>query len=233
MVNSGSMKILALVPAHNEAARILPVIQAAQAYLPVLVIDDGSSDETSEVARAAGAEVLRHVPNQGKGKALKAGFRHALDDDYDAVLTLDADGQHDPDEIPAFLEAYATRGSDLIIGSRDFSQMPFSRRFANTSGRLLFSRALGQTIRDNQSGYRLVSRRLAQAALDSRHEGFEFEVDMVVICVKRGWRLDWVPIRTIYGTGSSHISPLRHTGRFLRLVWKTFREVRSSSQKKD
>jgi glycosyltransferase involved in cell wall biosynthesis len=233
MVNSGTMKILAIIPAHNEATRILPVIQVALTHLPVLVVDDGSSDTTSAIAHDAGAMVLRQVPNQGKGKALKAGFRRALDENFDAVLTLDADGQHDPAEIPLFLEAFAARGSDLIIGSRDFSQMPFSRRFANTSGRLLFSRAMGQTIHDNQSGYRLVSRRLAQAALASQHGGFEFEVDMLVICVQHGWRLDWVPIRTIYGSESSHISPLKHTGRFLRLVWKTFREVRSSSPKKE
>ena len=227
------MNILAVIPAHNEASRISPVIQTALIHLPVLVIDDGSTDNTAAISRAAGAEVQIQTPNQGKGKALKTGFQHALDHNYDAVLTLDADGQHDPAEIPAFLEAYAERDGDLIIGSRDFSKMPFSRRFANTSGKVLFSRALGRTIHDNQSGYRLVSRRLVQAALASPQSGFEFEVDMVVICVRNGWRLDWVPIRTIYGNQSSHISPLKHTGRFLHLVWKTYRQVRSSPHKKD
>ncbi len=226
------MNILALIPAHNEASRILPVIQGARAHLPILVVDDGSTDSTSEIAQSAGAQVLRQTPNQGKGKALKAGFAHALDQNYDAVITLDADGQHDPSEIPAFLNAYAARQADLIIGARDFSKMPRVRRFSNTSGRFLFSRALGRPIRDNQSGYRLVSRRLMQAALASDQGGFEFEVDMVVICVQQGWLLDWVPIRTIYGTGSSHISPLRHTARFLRLVWKTYRKVHFSPKER-
>ena len=220
------MKIIALIPAHNEAPRVGAVITDAREHLPVLVVDDGSTDETSAAARAAGAEVLRQEPNQGKGKALKAGFRHALAAGYDAILTLDADGQHDPVEIPAFLSAYAAHHGDLIIGMRDFSRMPISRRFANTSGRLLFSWAMRQTIHDNQSGYRLLSARLAEASLESQHGGFEFEVDMLVICVNRGWGLDWVPISTIYGVGQSHISPIRHIGRFMRLVWHTRKAVR-------
>jgi glycosyltransferase involved in cell wall biosynthesis len=220
--------LLALIPAYNEAARIAPVIRGAAAYLPVLVIDDGSRDDTVQIAEDAGAHVLRQKPNQGKGAALKAGFRLALSDIFDAVLTLDADGQHDPSEIPAFLEAYRRRSSDLIIGARDFSQMPFSRRFANTSGQALFSWAIGQPIRDNQSGYRLISRRLLEATLDSSQGGFEFEVEMIVTCVQHQYTLDWVPIRTIYAGESSHISPLKHVGRFLSLVWRTRRQIHSA-----
>ena len=215
--------IIALIPAHNEAGRITPVIRGALAHLPVLVVDDGSTDATSQVAEAAGAQVLRQEPNQGKGAALKAGFRQALAGGYDAVLTLDADGQHDPAEIPAFLLAFQQKTPDLIIGARDFSQMPFSRRLANTSGQALFSWALGQPVRDNQSGYRLISRRLMEAALDSQQGGFEFEVEMIVICVQRHYALDWVPIRTIYAGEHSHISPLKHVSRFLSLVWRTRR----------
>ena len=220
--------LIALIPAYNEAARITPVIQGALAHLPVLVVDDGSRDATSQVAGAAGASVLRQEPNQGKGAALKAGFRRALAEGCDAVLTLDADGQHDPAEIPAFLEAYRTRSPDLLIGARDFSRMPFSRRFANTSGQALFSWAVGRPIRDNQSGYRLISRRLLEATLQSTLGGFEFEVDMIVICVQHGFALDWVPIRTIYGDERSHISPLKHVSRFLQLVWHTRRLMRTA-----
>ncbi|HSN76998.1 MAG TPA: glycosyltransferase family 2 protein, partial [Anaerolineae bacterium] len=91
---------LALIPAYNEAQRIAPVIAATLQHLPALVVDDGSRDDTAGVAEAAGATVLRQAPNQGKGAALRAGLRWALDRRYDAVLTLDADGQHDPAEIP-------------------------------------------------------------------------------------------------------------------------------------
>lgn len=224
------MTLLTLIPAHNEAPRIEPVIRGALAHLPVLVVDDGSTDNTAVVARAAGAEVLVQTPNQGKGAALKAGFRRALELGSAAVITLDADGQHDPAEIPNFIAAYQQRSPDLLIGSRDFTKMPPVRRFANTSGRALFSWALGQPIADNQSGYRLVSRRLIEAALQSSLSGFEFEVEMVVLCVRRGFRLDWTPIRTIYGDERSHISPLKHTARFLSLVFQTRKAMRKPQE---
>src|SRR5512147_1986690 len=137
------MKILTVIPANNEAGGITPVIQGARAHLPVLVVDDGSKDATSQVARAAGADVLRQEPNQGKGQALKTGFRRALELGYDAVLTMDADGQHDPAEIPAFLERFSAGQGDLIIGARDYRLMPIVRRCSNTVGRWTFSWAIG------------------------------------------------------------------------------------------
>lgn len=214
-------KVLALIPAYNEASRIVPVIQEALAHLPVLVVDDGSKDDTALVSGQAGAEVLKQVPNQGKGAALRFGFKHALTKGYAAVLTLDADGQHDPAEIPKFLDAYAKNEADLIIGQRDFRQMPPIRRMANWLGRTSFSWAIGQPIADNQSGYRLISRHLMEAILDSNESGFEFEVEMIVVCVRLGLKLDWVPIRTIYAGESSHIDPLTHTRNFIRILKQT------------
>ncbi|MEW5961659.1 MAG: glycosyltransferase family 2 protein [Chloroflexota bacterium] len=213
--------ILALLPAYNEARRLPPVIAGVRAHLPALVVDDGSGDDTANAAAAAGAAVVRQKPNQGKGAALRAGFRQALEQGYEAVLTLDADGQHDPAEIPTFLHTYRQRQADLIIGSRDFSQMPPVRRLSNTLGGWAFSWAVGQPIRDNQSGYRLLSRRMMEAVLSSHEQGFEFEVEMIVVCLQRGFRLDWVPIRTIYADQGSHINPARHLFNFLRLVWQT------------
>lgn len=212
--------VLALIPAHNEAEHIARVVKSARAYLPVLVVDDGSADDTAQCAEAAGARVLRQSPNQGKGAALQAGFRQAIAEDYDAVLTLDADGQHAPDEIPAFLKVYSATSADLVIGQRDFHKMPWARRLANTLGRWLFSWAMGRPIADNQSGYRLLSRRLMEAVLDSGESGFEFEVDMIAVCVERGWRIAWVPIRTIYAGEKSHIRPGAHTLNFVRVVWQ-------------
>jgi glycosyltransferase involved in cell wall biosynthesis len=194
----------------------------------VLVVDDGSTDRTAEVAREAGATVLRQRPNQGKGIALQAGFRRALEMGCEAVVTLDADGQHDPDEIPSFLQAYEERGADLIIGARDFTRMPLTRRVANTAGTWAFSWAVGQAIRDNQSGYRLVSRRLMSASIGSDETGFEFEVEMIVICIENGYRLDWVPICTIYAGESSHIRPWRHTRNFFRVVRQARQRIRAA-----
>jgi glycosyltransferase involved in cell wall biosynthesis len=221
---------IALVPAYNEALHIDDVVTGANTHLPVLVVDDGSSDETAAKAESAGALVLRQVPNQGKGAALRAGFRFALQQGYQGVLTLDADGQHDPAEIPIFLDRYQQTRADLIIGARDFSQMPLVRRFSNTFGRWSFSWALGQPDRDNQSGYRMISRRLMEAMLLSSEGGFEFEVDMIVICVEEGFLLDWVPIRTIYAGESSHINPLKHTLNYFRMIWQTRQRMRAARQ---
>ena len=220
--------IIALVPAYNEEARIAPVLEQARIHLPVLVVDDGSTDGTAALAQEMGATVIRQVPNQGKGAALCAGFRHAIDSGYEAVVTLDADGQHDPAEIPAFLQAYSQHPSDLIIGARTFSEMPLVRRIANQTGTLAFSWAMGERIPDNQSGYRMISRRLMEAMLDSGESGFEFEVEMIVTCVQRGYTLDWVPIRTIYAGESSHIQPWHHLVHFFRVVWQTRQRMRSS-----
>ena len=219
--NTESARVLALIPAYNEAPHIVRVVAGACAYLPVLVVDDGSTDDTAARAKASGAAVLHQMPNQGKGSALRSGFRQAIYEGYDAVLTLDADGQHDPTEIPKFLRAYNAGRANLIIGQRDFSQMPPIRRLANSLGRWSFSWALGQHIPDNQSGYRLVDRQLMEEMLASSERGFEFEVEMIVICVGRGLVLDWVPIRTIYAGERSHINNFEHTINFLCMLWQT------------
>lgn len=218
---ASSHPIIVLIPAYNEAAHIEAVVRPARQYLPVLVIDDGSTDDTAAQARAAGAQVWEQQTNRGKGMALRAGFRWALAHDYVAAITLDADGQHDPSEIPRFLAAYASTHADLIIGARDFSQIPPVRRLANTLGRKSFSWALGQDIPDNQSGYRLLSQRLMADTLGSREQGFEFEVEMIVLCVLRGYPLHWLPIRTIYADERSHIHPFWHTIHFIRMVART------------
>jgi glycosyltransferase involved in cell wall biosynthesis len=214
-------EICVLIPAYNEARHVQAVVAAARRYAPVLVVDDGSTDGTAQQAEAAGARVWRQTPNQGKGAALRAGFRLALQEGYRAVITLDADGQHDPDEIPPFLAVFAARMPDLIVGARDFHQMPLVRRIANTVGGWFFSWALGIPVRDNQSGYRLLTARLMKAVLESVENGFEFEVEMIVQCVKRHYVLEWVPIRTIYGNQASHIQPWHHTVNFFRVVWQS------------
>jgi len=221
-------QIIALIPAYNEKDHIAAVVQAAKAHLPVWVVDDGSKDDTVRLAEQAGAKVIRQIPNQGKGAALKRGFAAALDEGVEAVITLDGDGQHDPAEMPHFLEEYARSPRSMIIGKRDFSKMPFSRRLANTSGGLLFSWSVGRKIADNQSGYRLIRGDLMKVMAETAERGFEFEVDMIVQCIKRGWEIGWVPIRTIYAGESSHIQPLQHVRRFMRVAVSARRELRKS-----
>jgi glycosyltransferase involved in cell wall biosynthesis len=224
-------EILALIPTYNEAKHIAGVVSATLAHLPVLVVDDGSTDDSAARAEAAGAQVLRQTSNQGKGVALRAGFRHALDRGVAAVIMLDADGQHDPAEIPKFLHAYEQSQVDLIIGARDYSHIPLIRRTSNTIGRWAYSWAVGQYIPDNQSGYRLLSRRLMQDTLASHEDRFQFEVEMITTCVVMGYRLEWVPIRTIYGDEKSHIRPLNQIYHFFRMVYETRRTMRSAGSR--
>jgi glycosyltransferase involved in cell wall biosynthesis len=220
--------IVALIPAHDEAPRIGPVVRAALAHLPVLVVDDGSTDDTAGVAEAAGATVLSQHPNQGKGAALRSGFARAIADGALAVVTLDADGQHDPGELPRFLEAEGTRPAELIVGARDFCRLPLVRRLSNAAGTVLLSAAVGRWIPDNQSGYRLVGRRLMAAMLASREDGFAFEVEMIAVCLREGWPIRWLPISTIYGEERSHIRPLRHLREFVAVAGRARRIVRDA-----
>ena len=224
-------RISALIPAHNEGPRIGPVVRAAAAHLPVLVVDDGSTDDTAEVAEAAGATVVRQRPNQGKGAALRAGFARAIADGDLAIITLDGDGQHDPAELPRFLGAEAERPSELIVGARDFGRMPLVRRLSNVAGTVLLSASVGSWIRDNQSGYRLVGRRLMAEMLASREDGFAFEVEMIAVCLREGWPIRWVPISTIYGDEESHIRPLHHLREFMAVSGRARRIVRSGPRK--
>lgn len=216
--------ILALIPAWNEATRIRPIVEAMRARLPVLVVDDGSDDATVAVARAAGATVASHPQHWGKGVALKTGFDWALEHGYEAVLTLDADGQHDPADADKFLVAYGAGAGDLIVGQRDFSRMPFPRRFTNPFGSWLLSLALGTRIYDNQSGYRLHSRRFLEM-LDLTTTGFELEVEVIIQAVTNGVRIGWVDIRTIYDVDKvSYFHPIKDTARFFGMVWHAWRQ---------
>ena len=225
-MSTAERPILALIPAYEEAPRIGAVVEAARPYLPVVVVDDGSTDATSDRARQAGATVIRQEPNAGKGAALRAGFRHALEAGAPAVVTLDADGQHDPAEIPVFLERFADRRAGLIIGQRDLGAMPPVRRISNRLGGMALGVALGRSVPDNQSGYRLIGRTLMRALLDSDEQGFEFEVEMIARCLALGLPLDSVPIRTIYAGEPSHIRPWRHFTEFVRVSRKARRIVR-------
>ena len=220
-------EVLALIPAYEEGPRVAGVVVATMTHLPVLVVDDGSTDETAVRAAAAGATVIEQHSNQGKGAALRAGFRWALEHGFEAVVTLDADGQHDPAEIPSFLAARERTAADLIIGRRDFSRMPPIRRLANRLGGIALSWAAGRNIPDNQSGYRLLSRRLMEVVGASTEAGFEYEIEMITTCIRAGYRLDWVPIRTIYAGEPSHIRPWRHFTSFVRMVRAT-RRARAS-----
>jgi glycosyltransferase involved in cell wall biosynthesis len=219
-VDEADNRIAAVIPAYNEGRVIERVVGAACQFMPVIVIDDGSDDQTGERARSAGATVIRHTVNQGKGAALRTGFAWAIERDLDAVVTIDADAQHNPAEIPKFLAVYRASGADLIIGQRDFSKMPFPRRYSNPFGSWLLSKVLAEPIPDNQCGYRLYGRRLLEI-LDHQTVGFEFEVEVIGAALKHDLSIAWVKIETIYhGDTRSYFHPIRDSARFLRTVWR-------------
>lgn len=227
--NRANPKIIAIIPSYNEAERIAEVARKVSKHLPVIVVDDGSSDDTLERLAALDVDIVQHPTNLGKGEALKSGFRAALAKNIDAVITLDADGQHAPEDLPQFVEAYTKTSASLIIGERDFRQMPFSRRLANNLGQRTLQVALGKLIPDNQSGFRLIDRYLIEAMLDNRETGFEFEVEMILFCVAEKIAIEWVPIRTIYQDETSHIKPIQHVIKYLSLLRRAYQTRRRIS----
>lgn len=219
-----SERFAVLIPALN-AERTLPrvVVDARRQLEPVVVIDDGSSDATGEVARAVGATVLRHDVNRGKGGALKTGFAWALEHGFDGVITLDADGQHLPGEIAKFLEAREETGADLIIGGRAhlFHGMLPRRRNANRFSAWCIAKASGAKITDSQSGFRFYSASLLRT-LKLRANGFDMESEAIVRAGRRGLRIVTIPIDLgfIDGIATSHYKPLKDT---LRIAWTVVR----------
>ena len=218
------MKVLALIPALNAEGSIGNVIRDCKAVNEdVVVIDDGSKDRTAEIARAAGAQVVTHAVNRGKGAALKSGFAYAIEHGFDAVITLDADGQHLPREIPKFLAAHAECGADLIIGGRAhlFGEMLPRRRFANRFSARCIAYAAKTDVTDSQSGFRLYSARLL-AAIRLRSDGFDMESEVIVQAGCRGFKVITIPIDLgfVDGQSTSHYKPLGDT---LRIAWTVIR----------
>jgi len=216
-----------LVPAMNEAAAIAGVVAGATAALDhVLVVDDGSSDATGERAAAAGAVVIRHEVNRGKGYALRTGLGHALAEGAAAVVAMDADGQHDPSEVPRFVDAANAEGADMVIGTRmgDVSTMPRMRFLTNRVTSAVISWRGGQRVTDSQCGFRLVRRALWER-LELSTGNFDTESEMIIRASRAGFRITEVPISTIYHetTEGSKIKPLRDTFRFIRLVLRSLR----------
>ena len=218
------MRTTAIIPALNAERTIAAVVTEARRHVePVLVVDDGSSDATGDAARAAGATVLRHEVNRGKGAALKTGFAWALENGFEAVVTLDADGQHLAAEIPKFVRAWEETDADLIIGGRShlFQHMLPRRRMANRFSAWSIAKASGARVSDSQSGFRLYSARLLRA-ITLRTDGFDMESEVIVRAGRRGLRIVTIPIDLgfVDGIATSHYKPLKDT---LRIAWTVVR----------
>ena len=212
--------VVAIIPALNAARTISAVVRDSLAHVDqVIVIDDGSTDSTGANAAEAGATVIRHAMNRGKGAALKTGFQWAATRGYDGVVTLDADGQHLAAEIPKFLASRVTTKADLIIGERShlFAQMVRRRRMANRFSAWTISKVSGVHIADSQSGFRFYSSELLRR-IRPHSNGFDMESEVIVLAGRSGLKVVSIPIELgfVDGLSTSHYKPVRDT---LLIAW--------------
>ena len=215
--------VCVIVPCYNEGETIGRIVRAAKFHVrDVIVVDDCSTDDTAAEARNAGAIVVRHQRNQGKGAALKTGFTEAAKRQFCGAVTLDGDGQHDTTEIPVFIEAYDRGDCDMVLGNRmdNTRTMPFVRRITNRFTSWAISRMVGVPMRDTQCGFRLIGLEFWKAVrLNSCR--FDLESEILIKACRGGARIKQVNIRTIYfGTDKSKINPLTDTLRFVHLLWR-------------
>lgn len=203
-----SSSVAVVIPAYRAARTLAQVVADARRAAPeaaVLVVDDGSDDATAGVARAAGAEVLCHPANLGKGRALATGLEGALARGAREIVTCDADGQHPPASIPALLAPVRAGEADLVVGARrrDPRLMPAGRRATNWLSSTLLSRAVGSSVPDSQSGFRAMS---AAVARDVRPDGrrYEYETEFLFLAAARGFRIAAIGVPTVYDGAPSH-----------------------------
>ena len=193
------IKTAVILPAYNEEKKLPAVLKTLKrTFETIVVVDDGSKDRTKEVAEAEGVVVLSRGYNRGVGESTRDGLKWALGNGFDTALLLDADGQHDPTEAVRFIERYAGKREPLIIGARNYREIPLRRRLPNMFSRAVLSAIAGEDLQDNQCGYRLLDRRMIEAFLETREAGYNFAIEMIIVCLEKGWKIGWVPIATIY-----------------------------------
>lgn len=206
--------IAGLICAYNEEKTMYEVARRTAEFVnKVYVIDDGSRDETVKEAKRAGAEVIRHALNWGKGAAFKTGFINLKSEEHDAVVVLDADMQHLPEEIPRFIEKF-NEGYNIVVGKRDFDNpnVPWIRKIGNKGYASILSSITGQKIYDPECGFRLYDTKLLDRLIAlSGLRGFNYESELLKELAKSGAKIGWADISTVYIPGRvSKIKPIRH-----------------------
>jgi glycosyltransferase involved in cell wall biosynthesis len=221
------LKTAAVIPAYREEKHIGNIVRRTRQELDhVLVVDDGSEDKTATRAREAGAEVIVHSQNRGKGEAIKTGLRYWLDRQFVHVIILDADGQHLPEEIHRFIAAAGSAAErSFFLGNRmnNLTGMPFIRRVVNRYMSNRISHVCGQKIPDTQCGFRMLDRQLIPELLGGG-DRFDYETEMLIIASRKGYAIQSVPITTVYSDEVSSIHPVRDTLRFFKLM-RRYRKI--------
>jgi glycosyltransferase involved in cell wall biosynthesis len=223
------MTVGIIIPAYQAERSVGDVVRSCidEANVAgVIVVDDGSTDATGNEALAAGAEVIVHEVNRGKGAALVTAFEAASRYGWDAAITIDADGQHSPHHIASFIDRFAETRPDVIVGTRQrtHTAMPIRRRISNSTSSAVVSKLAGTRITDSQSGYRLMSRRTWEQ-LEFVYTRFGMESELLVKASRAGFRIEEIPIETVYGDEQSHFRPLRDTFRIVRVFLGLWRDI--------
>ena len=219
--------IALLIPAYNAADTLPELLRRTAGFVrpqDVIVVDDGSLDETRALAGTFGVKVLWHGKNLGKGAALRTGFEYITSSTrYEAVITMDADLQHRPEELPAFLNARAHRGSSMVVGyrSRIGTGMPLHRILSNTITSALVTVRTGVAIKDSQSGFRLIGREVLDV-ITLESDGYEAETELLIKCALKGFTIEFIPVATVYDGEPSHMTHWDTTRKFLKVLLKDY-----------
>jgi glycosyltransferase involved in cell wall biosynthesis len=217
------MKVSVIIPAYNAGDTLGDLLAEAVEWVDlcdVMVVNDGSDDATAAIIERSPVISLAHVANCGKGRALRTGFAHALSLGYDAVITLDADGQHDPRYIPELIDLSREGHYDIVVGSRrnNFAGMSFARYLSNSITTVVVSLLAGQKIEDSQCGYRLIRREVLEAIV-LETDGYQMESELLIKAGRRGFTIGQVPI-DIRSSATSHIRHLSDTWKFVVMAIK-------------
>jgi glycosyltransferase involved in cell wall biosynthesis len=221
------MRVCVIIPAYNESSTIAGIVKDIRSRnLDCLVVDDGSIDSSAHLARDSGATVLRNTSNMGKGASLIRGFDFALKNNYDAVITMDGDGQHRVDEIPKFINKCDSDNCHIVVGNRmsNVCKMPCIRVLTNRFMSWLISRVAKQKIEDTQCGFRLLKKDVLEK-IKLETNKFEIESEILIKGAKQGFKIGSIAIESVYVSESSHINPIKDTFRFIKFILKYIGDV--------